>query len=252
MKDENRKQLTVYLFLILIGAIAAAITVLAPLPPTMSALPNSSPSFSRPLLALANFGLIFVGYGLLGLLGYFLSRKNGWPGIYKTGESWKNLLFNPLKWGVAGGLFIILGSSFFQLFHNLGELPHPVFPYSIAASFAAGIGEELLMRLLLMSFWAWLLNLIFRRFNRKYLTDWIAVIIAAVVFSISHLAGPVYTSGFTSFSQIPVIFIVEMLVLNGFVGIVAGRQMIKYGFIAAVGVHFWTDIVWHVIYGAFV
>ncbi|OGG00641.1 hypothetical protein A2Y99_05355 [Candidatus Gottesmanbacteria bacterium RBG_13_37_7] len=203
-------------------------------------------------MALANFGLIFVGYGLLGLLGYFLSRKNGWPGIYKIGESWKNLLINPLKWGVVGGLFIIIGSRFFQLFHNLGELPHPTFPYSIAASFAAGIDEELLMRLLLMSFWAWILNLVFKRLNRKYFTDWIAVVIAAFVFGISHLAGPVYTFGFTSFSQIPVIFIVEMSVLNGFVGVVTGRQMIKYGFIAAVGVHFWADIVWHVIYGSFV
>jgi hypothetical protein len=55
--------------------------------------------------------------------------------------------------------------------------------------------------------------------------------------------------GFTTFSQIPIIFIVEILVLNGIVGVVAGREFIKYGFIAAVGIHFWTDIVWHVIFG---
>jgi membrane protease YdiL (CAAX protease family) len=251
MKEKNRKQLKVYLFLILIDAIAAAITVLSPLPPALASLPNASSSIPKPLLVLANFGLIFVGYGLLGLLGYFLSRKNNWPGIYKEDESWKILLFKPLLWGITSGLFIIIGSKFFQLFHNLGELPHPPFPYSIAASFAAGIGEELLMRLLLMSFWAWLLNLIFRRFNRKNLTDWVAIVIAAVIFGIGHLVGPIYTSGFTSLSQIPIIFIIEMLVLNGFLGIVAGRQMIKYGFIAAAGVHFWTDIIWHVIYGLF-
>jgi hypothetical protein len=24
---------------------------------------------------------------------------------------------------------------------------------------------------------------------------------------------------------------------------------IKYGFLAAVGIHFWTDVIWHVIWG---
>ena len=253
MEETIKKQLKIYFLLILVAAIAAAITVLGPLPPDLTTLPDASSSIPKPLLALANFGLIFVGYGLLGLLGFYLSRKNNWPGIYKIGESWNNHLAKPMAWGIAGGLFIIVGSRFFQLFHSLGELPHPVFPYSIAASFTAGIGEELIMRLVLMSFWAWLLNLIFKRFNRQYLTDWAAVVIAALVFGISHLAGPMYlaySSGDASLSQIPPVFIVEILVLNGFVGIVAGRQMIKYGFVAAAGVHFWSDIVWHVIYGS--
>jgi len=57
--------------------------------------------------------------------------------------------------------------------------------------------------------------------------------------------------GFTSLSQIPIIFIAEILVLNGIVGVVTGKEFIKYGFIAAVGIHFWIDIVWHVIYGLF-
>jgi len=26
---------------------------------------------------------------------------------------------------------------------------------------------------------------------------------------------------------------------------------IKYGFLAAVGIHFWTDVIWHVICGMF-
>jgi hypothetical protein len=41
----------------------------------------------------------------------------------------------------------------------------------------------------------------------------------------------------------------EILLLNGVVGLVAGDQYMKEGLIAAAGVHFWTDIFWHVLWG---
>lgn len=249
MNEKHKKQLKAYWILVLIDAIAAGITVLSPLPSGMAAIPAST--ISKPVLVVANFALVFVVYGLLGLLGLFLTGKNGWPGIYKDGEGWKNLFLRPLFWGVISGLFLIVGSNFFEMFHNLGKLPHPPFPFSISASFAAGIGEELIMRLLLMSFWAWILSLVFKKYLKKNITDWIAVIVAALVFGISHLAAPMYLMGFNSPGQLPIIFIIELLVLNGVIGILAGRNMIKYGFVAAVGIHFWTDIVWHAIYGAF-
>lgn len=246
--ETVKKQKLVYWGLIFVCAIAAGITVLSPLPTSLANIPPTQ--IPKPLLAVANFGLIVVVYGLLGLVGLFLAKKNFWPGVYKEDEGLKNLFYRPLFLGIISGLFIIVGSTIFGLFHNLGELPHPPFPYSISASFAAGIGEELTMRLVLMSFWAWFLNIIFRKFNKKNITDWVAVVIAALVFGAAHLAGPLYMFGFSSLDQIPIIFIVEMLILNGLIGIIAGREMIKYGFVAAVGIHFWTDIVWHVVYGA--
>ena len=42
----------------------------------------------------------------------------------------------------------------------------------------------------------------------------------------------------------------EVIVLSGIVGIVAGRQYVKEGLIAAVGIHFWTDVVWHILWPA--
>jgi len=39
--------------------------------------------------------------------------------------------------------------------------------------------------------------------------------------------------------------------LNGMIGLVAGERYMKDGLVAAVGVHFWTDIVFHVIWGLF-
>lgn len=250
MKEETKKQLKIYSVLVLVLAITAAISVFAPLPAQFEALQGPLP-LSKPLGALVNFGMMLIGYGLIGLLGYYLSRKLGWPGIFNKKENWKKLFLRPLYIGLIAGIALIITQKVFVLFHTLGELPHPLFPFSILGSIAAGIGEELMFRLFLVSFWAFILGFIFKRFSKQNIINWIAIIIAALAFGAGHLPGAMFFYGFTSLSQFPVIFIAEILVLNGIVGVVAGREFIKYGFIAAVGIHFWIDIVWHVIYGLF-
>jgi hypothetical protein len=42
-----------------------------------------------------------------------------------------------------------------------------------------------------------------------------------------------------------------MFLLNGVIGLIAGQRYIKDGLIAAAGVHFWSDVVFHVLYGLF-
>jgi membrane protease YdiL (CAAX protease family) len=149
------------------------------------------------------------------------------------------------------GIFLIFAQKVFVSFHNLGELPHPPFPFSILASIGAGVGEELIFRLFLISLWALILGFIFKKFNKQGIVNWIAIIIAALAFGAGHFPNVMFLYGLTSLSQLPIIFIIEILLLNGIIGVVAGKEFIKYGFIAAVGVHFWADIVWHVIYGLF-
>ena len=41
----------------------------------------------------------------------------------------------------------------------------------------------------------------------------------------------------------------EIVLLNGLLGMVAAWAFKKYGFLAPVGLHFWADIVWHVLWG---
>jgi hypothetical protein len=41
----------------------------------------------------------------------------------------------------------------------------------------------------------------------------------------------------------------EIILLNGIVSIFAAYYFRKFGFLAPVGIHFWTDVVWHVIWG---
>ena len=47
--------------------------------------------------------------------------------------------------------------------------------------------------------------------------------------------------------QIPTLVLIEMFLLNGLLGMVAGERFMKDGLVAAIGVHFWADIVWHVL-----
>lgn len=46
------------------------------------------------------------------------------------------------------------------------------------------------------------------------------------------------------------ILLVLIIVGNSLIGLPAAWLFRKYGFLAAVGMHFWTDIVWHVLRGA--
>lgn len=54
--------------------------------------------------------------------------------------------------------------------------------------------------------------------------------------------------GVSNPAELPAFLLVELFLLNGIVGLVAGERYMKDGLIAAVGVHFWTDIVWHVLW----
>ena len=56
--------------------------------------------------------------------------------------------------------------------------------------------------------------------------------------------------GTRSLADVPIVLLGELFVLNGLLSVVAAVLFRRYGFLAAVGVHFWTDVVWHVVYGA--
>lgn len=250
MKTENKKQLKILAILVIVLALVSAINIFMPIPSQFEALQQELPA-SKPVLALANFGIILIIYGLLGLFGYYLSKKLNWSGIFSEKASKKELFLKPLYIGLFLGLVVIAGDKIFSQFHSLGEFPHPAFPFSILASLGAGIGEEIIFKLFLLSFWAFILGFFFKKYNKQNIVNWVAIIIAAVAFSASHLPAFMLLYGFTSFAQIPAIIILEVFLLNGIIGVIAGREFIKYGLVAAIGIHFWTDIVWHVIYGLF-
>jgi hypothetical protein len=88
-----------------------------------------------------------------------------------------------------------------------------------------------------------------KRFNGRSVALWIANFIAALAFAASHLGTVLVLTGATSLAELSPVLILEIFVLNGVIGIVAGQRYMKDGLITAVGVHFWTDVVFHVIWG---
>jgi membrane protease YdiL (CAAX protease family) len=80
---------------------------------------------------------------------------------------------------------------------------------------------------------------------------WIANVIAALAFGVGHLGTMMFLTGASSPAELSPVLWVEMLLLNGVIGLLAGWRYMKDGLVAAAGVHFWTDIVFHVFWGLF-
>lgn len=55
--------------------------------------------------------------------------------------------------------------------------------------------------------------------------------------------------GLKSLHEIPLALISEIILLNGIVSIFAAYYFRKFEFLASVGIHFGTDVIWHVIWG---
>jgi hypothetical protein len=75
--------------------------------------------------------------------------------------------------------------------------------------------------------------------------------IAALAFAAAHLPAAMLLVGVQTPAELPLLILVELFALNGLLGMVAGERYIKDGLVAAVGVHFWADVVWHVLYPLF-
>jgi len=214
-------------------------------------LPQTLASLPKWLLGLANAGIVVVLYGLLGVAGVWFAAKLSLPGIYREGAGWRNWAVLPMATGVALGVVLIVGDSLFALSSkDWAGFPHPKFPLSIIASATAGIGEELLFRLFVMGLWAFLLDLALRRWKARRFALWTANVMAALAFGAGHLPVTMMAVGVSTPADLPSIVIAEVFVLSSVVGIVAGERYMRDGLVAAVGVHFWADVVWHILWPA--
>jgi membrane protease YdiL (CAAX protease family) len=201
------------------------------------------------VLGLANAGIVLVLYGLLGLAGFWFARKLGLPGIFSEDGNWQRWFLIPLGLGLICGVLLVIGDILFAPINGFGLMVHPGFPVSILASLSAGIGEEIVFRGFMFGLWGVILNWLFKRFNGRSAALWIANVIAALAFGASHFGTVLVLTGASSLAELSPVLMVEIIVLNGIIGIIAGQRYMKDGLVAAVGVHFWTDIIFHVIWG---
>jgi len=239
----------IFFGLLVVLALCAAVIVYLPMG-SFGVTAGQSPELSKiPLhvLALANTGIVLVFYGILGFLGILLARKKGFPEIWDEKISTKQRFYIPGLIGAVGGVSLVIGDIIFSRYNTIGHFIHPPFPTSLVASLSAGIGEEIIFRLFFISFWFWLLSFFFRKHST--LLFWIVSGVSALAFTAGHFPAFIYLYGYQTFGDIPIGFVWEIVLLNGIIGLLSAWQFKKAGFLGAVGVHFWTDVVWHVIWG---
>ena len=242
---------TFFLLAILMGLLSAADMLLPQGTqgsgvPAMNTLQLPAP---LPVMMLAVFAIVLVAYGGLGFLGLKLSQKLAIPNLFCSEVSNRQRFGLPALAGVLIGIFLILMDLIFSRFLQLGSLPHPPFPTSLVASISAGIGEEILFRLFFISFWTWLVSYVLLRRKGFVPVFWVISTLSAVAFSASHFPSLMFLMGANSLSQLPLLLIVEIFLLNGALSLVAAYFYKKSGYLAAAGVHFWADVVWHVVWG---
>ena len=156
--------------------------------------------------------------------------------------------------GVVIALLIIgLDLAVFQpaLLRELGEAANalnqenaqPAAWKGFLASFYGGIVEEVLLRLFLMSFFAWVGKFVSSTPDGFPTSTvlWIANILAAVIFGLAHLPATSILLPLTP------LVITRAIVLNGLGGVAFGWLYWKRGLEAAMMSHFSADIVLHVL-----
>ncbi|HUE99527.1 MAG TPA: CPBP family intramembrane glutamic endopeptidase [Anaerolineales bacterium] len=156
--------------------------------------------------------------------------------------------------GVVASLLIIgLELVYFQpaLLRELGDsadalnlqTAQPAAWKGFLASFYGGIVEEVLLRLFVMSLFAWIGSFISKTTEGKPTSAvfWIANILAAVLFGLGHLPATA-----TIIPLTPLV-ITRAIVLNGLAGIGFGWLYWKRGLESAMIAHFSADIVLHVL-----
>lgn len=250
----QRRQSTLLLLLLALYVVVAVVYALMPGGALETAALFEQTTWLAPWqIAVGNGLLIVIVYVPVGLIGLWLSHKAGLPGVFRTGASVHEWLIWPLLVGVGAGIILVIIDWLAQRWSDFPGIPHPPFPASILASFAAGVGEEILFRLFVMSLWTVILGWLLRRFSpmqhARTWSLWIANGFAALAFAASHLGTAMVITGASVPAELPPVLLIELFVLNGLVGILAGVAFARDGLIAAAGVHFWADMVWHVLYG---
>lgn len=203
-----------------------------------------------PLLIVAQMLQALVLLGLLAFAGLRMGRSVGLGAPWLT--AWVTHSPRPhLAWPMALALGLLAGVAIVgldPLFSPhmpaaLHALPAPDAKASAGvgflASFYGGIGEELQLRLFLMTAVVAVLWLLAKRRAAPWMF-WLAIVVAAVLFGAGHLPAAAQVWPLDG------VVIARTLLLNALGGLVFGWLYWKRGLEAAMIAHFGTDLVLHV------
>ncbi len=237
------------LLLVAILAIAAALNSFLPQGELGSMMPVSP--IPKWQLALGGAGITAALYGVLGFLGLILWRSLSFPDIWDEAVTNRQRFLVPAIVGGVLGVVLIVADLIFSPINGIGRLIHPPFPTSLVASISAGIGEEMMFRLFFISFWTWLVGKLILRGRGLMIVFWVVSVLSALAFAAGHLPSLMIIYGVSNPAQFSPVLLLQIFLLSGLISIFAAYYFRKYGYLAAVGVHFWTDVIWHTVWGLF-
>jgi membrane protease YdiL (CAAX protease family) len=239
------------LFVILL--IASIITTIMVLPYTLALSPAVAKDFTLLVLIaqlIQSFVIfliaIFIGLILYKRVGFNLPILEGWLEGKEVISYLKSILGISIGLGVLSALIIIFLSFLFTPVSGIFQSASVSVPSwkAFLACFYGGIGEEILLRLFLMTLIVWIIFKIRKTADGKptVIGIWLAIIISAVIFGLGHL--PI-TGTLTAITPL---VIVRAVLLNGVAGIIFGWLYWKKGLESAMISHFSADIVLQVIF----
>lgn len=219
---------------------------LSTLPLLIAARANAGEAYADSTSALIGLAVLqtLVLFGIAAFLGLRAAAASGLPGapliLGTVGGPVTALPARPLAisagLGMAAGVMIV--ATDLALFQNESiRVSTPAFDRTFGLNLLTGvlyggINEEVFMRLFLVSSIIYLLSRTLGRSNPPApWVIWTAIVVAALVFGVSHLP---FTSLLTAIT--PQI-ILRAVLLNGIVGILCGRLYILFGIEAAMVAH---------------
>ena len=237
------------------GLLGAA-TVPFLLPSALEMLPSDQRNLPLPVpvFCLILAVQMFFIYGLFALAGLRMSRfrdrdpapiLSAWISNVELHKKEKQLILIRSIWAFAtgllcGGLLVLFVFLIGQFMPNtLPRVMHPPdFASALLGSATASFGEEILCRLFLFGG-------LLRLFPKTRIYTIGAVAISSIVFGILHAPAAIFLFG--GFEEVPILFWVWLICLNGIVGLGCAYWFLRAGIGGAILVHFGTDLIWHVL-----
>src|SRR5687768_7839992 len=214
--------------------------------------------FSLPVLALLSLLQSTVLLAIATSLGLFFAKKVGFkfPVLEQvlSGKSnaiqWKDLLRLPIVLGILTAIIIFFVDWLFKLAGVVIDDKYiteiPIWQRFLAA-FYGGIGEEILLRLFLVSMLVFVFGKIIRSeapLSRSGLV-WSAIVITSIIFGLGHLPAT------SAVIELTPLVIARAVALNGIAGLVLGWLYWKRGLESAIVAHFTADLMILIVLPAF-
>ena len=195
------------------------------------------------VFTLANVA-IAVGLGLVGIV---LIPKIGFVELWDKNVTNRHRFLIPALIGTGIGLFLVVFDLIASQFFTIERLYNRQFPASILSALNTGITDELIYRLFFITLFVWLVSRFIVKNRWPNQVFWTVAALSAVTHILLTVI-PVITAHQIIERELPVAYIIEIILLSGLVSICAAYYLRKAGFLAAASVHISANIVWLVVW----